>query len=541
MIKADGDGYYDYLPALFIYGDLPNAEDSLASERIRNQGVYINYKEHKLNKYPCGTATLIFPFFVYAHLTAPLQHFPNDGFSLPYQRAVFYAAITYLLIGLVFLRKLLLLYKASRPSIILTQCLVVFSTSLINYVYYDPSFSHVYSFFAITAFLYYTKAYFTDKTPANFLRACFFFGLIFILRQINILILLFIPFLAGSSQEIKAITTRLLKDHWTIVKGLAIFFLVVSIQLFFWYWQTGEWFVYSYQSESFNFLSPEFTNILFSYRKGFFIYTPVFFISLLGLFVYLKNKQFYLLTTWLIFFLVLTYVLSSWWCWFYGMSYGLRAYIDFYSVFCILIVVLLESKKRLFVVPVVILLLLTIPLNMIQTYQYKKQIFHWDSMDKQKYWMVLLETKKPFHGLVWKREFTFSEQNSNQLYISNAGDKQAKPNSSEDIYIQNAAQISDFEKTNIIQVSFGNTFSSKENAYIELTVQDTISGEIAYRHRVPLIQFQEKGLNTEHVGVFNYEVPTMNPENKRVTLNAITKETSVELQDLIIKYINYKY
>ncbi|MBK6398291.1 MAG: hypothetical protein IPN61_10715 [Bacteroidetes bacterium] len=541
VIKSDGDGYYDYLPALMIYGDLPKATDSIASERIRNNGVYISYKDHKLNKYPCGTATLMLPFFVYAHLTAPIQGFSNDGFTLPYQRAVFYAAVVYLLLALVFLRKLLLLYNTSRTNIFLIQCLVVFSTSIINYIYYDPSFSHVYSFFAITAFLYFVKAYFTDKKQSHFLWACLFFGLIFILRQLNILILFFIPFLAGSPEELKGFFMRLFKDLWFTFKGLILFLIVVSIQLYFWHWQTGEWLVYSYQSESFNFLKPAFMDILFSYRKGLFIYTPVLFLSLFALFIYIKKKKYYLLITWSAFFLFLTYVLSSWWSWFYGMSYGLRAYIDFYTVFCILLAVLLESKKRLVIIPAVLLLLLTIPVNLIQTLQYKKQILHWDSMDKQKYWTIFLETKHQFNGMVWKKEFVFSEEKTKQLYTSATGDKRAKSNSSVEVYFQNAAQILDFEKTNIIQVSFKNNFSPKEDASIELTVKDTISGEIAYSHSVPLIHFQEKGLNTEQTGVFNYEVPTMTAENKRVSLKVFTKEEIAELKDLKISYINYKY
>src|SRR5688500_10363781 len=72
-ITADGMGYYDYLPALFIHHDLPGvAEDGSAvvSERIRSHICYFDYQGKKLDKYPSGTALLIAPFFAVAHSMA---------------------------------------------------------------------------------------------------------------------------------------------------------------------------------------------------------------------------------------------------------------------------------------------------------------------------------------------------------------------------------------------------------------------------------------------------------------------------------------
>ena len=66
-IDADGIGYYDYLPSVFMYHDIdrkdkPVSMDSSFYNRIISKGVYIDYKGYKLNKYPCGTAVLISPF-----------------------------------------------------------------------------------------------------------------------------------------------------------------------------------------------------------------------------------------------------------------------------------------------------------------------------------------------------------------------------------------------------------------------------------------------------------------------------------------------
>ena len=139
--------------------------------------------------------------------------------------------------------------------------------------------------------------------------------------------------------------------------------------------QTGSAIVYSYQGESFNFLEPHLFSILFSYKKGLFVYTPVLLIALLSLFWFAYKKEFFLLTTWICFFVLLTYVLS-WHSWFYGCSYGLRAYIDYYAIFFIPFAIMLDKIKTVPKLIIMAITLPTIPLNIIQTYQYKEYILH---------------------------------------------------------------------------------------------------------------------------------------------------------------------
>ena len=40
---------------------------------------------------------------------------------------------------------------------------------------------------------------------------------------------------------------------------------------------------------------------------------------------------------------------------------------------------------------------LTIPISVIQTYQYKEYILHWIDMDKEKFWKVFLLQQKTLH------------------------------------------------------------------------------------------------------------------------------------------------
>ena len=68
-INADGIGYYDYLPSLFIHHDFIRKDISVSKDlnyykRINSLEIYNDYHNRKLNKYPCGTAILQSPFFI---------------------------------------------------------------------------------------------------------------------------------------------------------------------------------------------------------------------------------------------------------------------------------------------------------------------------------------------------------------------------------------------------------------------------------------------------------------------------------------------
>ena len=72
IIKSDGLGYYSYLPALFIYGDYSQefVKNKFSSYYVYNgMPDYMELIDNKLvDKYFLGTAVLMSPFFMTAHL-----------------------------------------------------------------------------------------------------------------------------------------------------------------------------------------------------------------------------------------------------------------------------------------------------------------------------------------------------------------------------------------------------------------------------------------------------------------------------------------
>ncbi|HOT89793.1 MAG TPA: hypothetical protein PL028_09660, partial [Bacteroidales bacterium] len=152
--------------------------------------------------------------------------------------------------------------------------------------------------------------------------------------------------------------------------------------------------VYSYGDEGFNFMSPQIFNILFSYKKGLFLYTPILLLSLTGAYFLWKNARFEFYSFFGFFFLI-TYILSSWWCWYYGGSFSSRVYVEYIAVFMILLGTLIERVNRkwirnMFISSIIALIVIC----QIQTYQYRYYLIHWSEMTKEKYWDVFMKIEK---------------------------------------------------------------------------------------------------------------------------------------------------
>ena len=175
---------------------------------------------------------------------------------------------------------------------------------------------------------------------------------------------------------------------------------MLFIQSLIWYFQCGKFFVDTYPSEHFYFNNPNIINGLFSYRKGFFVYTPLMLLIVPGFFV---SKKYYWNYAVLVTFLIACFVYFSWWCWWYGGSFGMRAMIDLYPFLILPIAGFVRwiTFSKLIVSTIGLFVALTfVKLNFFQSEQYRLGVLHWDGMNKRAYWHVFLRkglTQKEFH------------------------------------------------------------------------------------------------------------------------------------------------
>lgn len=396
ILGADAKGYYAWLPAVFIYEDLNlGFFDFIEKEKYYNPNGYYDYRANSghgqiIDKYYAGVALAEMPFFLGAHAYTKLSGGDADGYSENYLVAVSIAALFYLFCGLWFLRKTLQEYSIPEKTISITLLAAVFGTNLFCYTVVEPGMSHVFSFCFVSAFVYFSKKYFSTFNPRYLLFIGLCFGMIILIRPINLLIVFSWPFLAGGFRQLGKGVRRAFQNPKYFLGALLPALALPFLQLLLYKLATGHFIIYSYQDEGFNFLDPHFLDILFSYRKGLFLYTPLYLLSLFGLFKFWKENRIATLA-WLGFFLLITYVFSSWWMWYYGGSFSGRVFVEYIPLFMIPLAVLIASAKRRFTriaIPTLVFALIVV--CQIQTYQYRYYEIHWDQMNKEKYWDVFL-------------------------------------------------------------------------------------------------------------------------------------------------------
>lgn len=396
VIESDAKGYFAYLPATFVYGDLNYGfYDELEMDKYYDPNFYFDYRfqtddDRNYNKYFCGSAIAMSPFYIIGHVIANSSGYDADGYSFPYIVSITLAALFYLFIGLLYLRKTLTLYEISERNKSIVLLAVTFGTNLFYYAIVEPGLSHIYSFAFISMFVYFAKRYFVSFEKKHLIYIAVILAMIILIRPVNGLIIFSLPFIAGNFLRLKNGIHLLLKSRKVLIASLLIGTLILGIQLLVYKLSTGQFFIYSYGTDHFNFLDPHMIDILFSYRKGLFLYTPIYFISVLGGFVLWRSRKFEALS-FLGFFLLITYVLSSWWMWYYGGSFSSRVYVDFLPVFMVLLALSLhELSMRWSKIASLAIIVLFIGLCQVQTYQYRYGEIHWSEMTKDHYWNVFL-------------------------------------------------------------------------------------------------------------------------------------------------------
>lgn len=391
IIKADGKGYYAHLPAVFIYDDLNfGFYDSLEGKKYYNPNFYYDYRKYTegktYNKYYCGTAVAMLPFFLGAHVYALYSdNYEADGFSKPYNLSISIAAIAYMLAALWMIVLILRHFKISDINIAVVLPIMVFGTNWYYYVVSEPAVSHVYSVFFIAWFVYLGLKW-GSSGRVKLITMAFLVGLITLIRPVNAMVILLVPFFFDRFGTFTKHVGEVFRNPGRLLVALLVGLGIVAVQLVIYKIQISHAIIYSYEEEGFNFSNPQIINVLFSYKKGLFLYTPVTLICLLGMF-YMVKKQAWRTVILLLFLGIFTYVISSWWNWYYGGSFSSRVYLDVYALFAIPLGFMLNAvrtkwKKTAFITGLFTLVLFC----QFQTFQYRHMIIHWDSMTKELYW-----------------------------------------------------------------------------------------------------------------------------------------------------------
>ena len=168
-VRGDGVGYYAFARALLIEHSLNFDRDYISANtgfreaRLEENGqpkdIFRTRTGHLDNHFTVGPAILWTPFLLVAHagvLAAGAlgSHVSADGFSAPYRVAMALATAFWGFLGLLLAFRIARQYVGDLWAFLATVA-IWWGSSLPVYMYFNPSWSHAHSAFAVSLFVFY--------------------------------------------------------------------------------------------------------------------------------------------------------------------------------------------------------------------------------------------------------------------------------------------------------------------------------------------------------------------------------------------------
>lgn len=391
----DGYGYYMYLTQFFQYRNLTMQQNEL--QEVQNkycQGTYVYQLKkmdngHSLDIYHMGQAYLELPAYTVGHVFAKALGYPKDGFSKPYHITFLLNALLFILLGIYFLNKILKQFFSDQVSSLLLL-VVYFGTNFGITAVYEYQLQHIY-LFTLIALLFYSLLKFKElKKKKHLLIAALVLGLISSIRPTHVLLGLLPLFMLR-----KVYATKL--AYWKSILLFPLAGLLFNLpQLIYWKVLGGSWFILNMHVEEVVIVDPHLFDFLFSYKKGWLLYSPVFLLLIPG-FIQLYKQRKELFWAVLGSTLLAIWIFASWECWWYAASFGSRAMVDLYPLLVLplgfSLVYLGKTKIRSYAM--MLFVFFTLGLSLWQSGQFSIGILHPDRMTKAHYWYIFGKLSMP--------------------------------------------------------------------------------------------------------------------------------------------------
>jgi hypothetical protein len=426
-------GYYMPLPASFIHHD-PLLKDidwlkKVNEEKDLTGTLYMissNDKGEPMYFFFFGMAIFYLPFFFIGHLFAMLGGFPMDGFSMPYQYSMVLGAVLYTIIGLIYFRKVLRNFFSENITAIVLLT-TVFATNYAHHLTLKDLETVNVLFMLVSIIVWFTIEWHKNQKRKYLYFIASAIALIALVKPSEIVVIL-IPLLWNINSW-KALKEKfiMIKNNWIgILIAALIALIIVSPQLIYWYIKTGHIYYDTYKNPGvgLDFKHPHILESLFSFRKGWLIYTPVIIFYIWGQILMFRrnNKAFYAVNIYL---LVTFYIIVSWSEWWYGAGFSNRPIITAYPVLAIgfgYFLEYIETKNRIWKSSFAVILVLFTLLNQFQWWQLRNNILDPYRTTKEYYFATFLKTSVTDSDrelLLVKRDFSgLMEFDDREKYVS---------------------------------------------------------------------------------------------------------------------------
>jgi hypothetical protein len=370
-IRGDGVGYYAFARAPLIQHNLDFTEDYRhANESFRGPRLDENNQPrstfrtptgHLENHFTVGPAILWTPFLFLTHLGVLLARslgasVTADGFSAPYRITMALATAIYAFLGLLLAFRLARHYVAERWALLATLA-IWWASSLPVYMYFNPSWSHAHSSFAVALFLWYWHETRSSRSLKQWIFLALISALMLNVYYANAMVLAVLAVEALPQYYLALRTGPPSASNSTpripeLLLRHALFFAVLLIGLLPTF--ITRYLIYGNPFESayiplgrWNWFSPNFLAVLFSSNHGLIAWTPVLLLAVAGLFIFWR-WQHLLGTSFLAAFLAFYLFIACYPDWAGISSYGNRFFISLTPLFILGLAVFFDRAARLF-------------------------------------------------------------------------------------------------------------------------------------------------------------------------------------------------
>lgn len=403
-ISWDVFGYYLPLVATFQQDDaLLNDRswvEKLNNEKQLSGTVYqisSNDEGKPMYFFLFGMSYFYAVFYFIGDLIAGWTGYATDGFSLPYQLSLVYGCMIYTLIGLLYFRKILREFFSENITAI-ALLLVVLGTNYAHHMSLKNLETVNVLFMLATILIWNTIQWHKTFQFKNLIWIGLSVALMALVKPSEILFLL-LPMLwnVTNKETFKGKLKRISAHKVQFLVVILCCFLLAFPQLYYWHLKTGSWIYDTYKNPGvgLDIFSPHIYNSLFSYRKGWLVYTPLMFFALTGFyFVYKNNKKIFPAVAISLF--VSSYIVFSWTEWWYGAGFSNRPMLTYYPLLAIGLGYFLKELlkwNRVIQFSIGFCMLFFVFLNQFQWWQLQNYILDPYRTTKAYYWATFLKTE----------------------------------------------------------------------------------------------------------------------------------------------------
>ena len=309
-VRGDGVGYYAFARApLFAHNldfarDYQEANASFREGRLDESGQpkaeFRTRTGHLENHFTVGPALLWTPFLLLAHAGVLLARalgssVAADGFSAPYRIAMALATAMYGFLGLLLSFRLARQYVHERWALLATIS-IWWASSLPVYMYFNPSWSHAHSAFAVALFLWYWHETRQSRTLRQWLLLGAIVGLMLNVYYPNLMVLVvlvieairqYLDLFLGPAKPGQSLA-QLVSKHLLFGLTVVVCMLPTFVTRYIVY---GSIFETGYiPLRDWLWRSPYLLAVLFSSNHGLLSWTPILLLAVVGLFLFCRRQ-----------------------------------------------------------------------------------------------------------------------------------------------------------------------------------------------------------------------------------------------------------